>query len=149
MGELTLPESSLVYVDTQILIYSVEKHQTYWSILRPMWLKLATGDIQIISSELALLETLVAPLRNADSVLVNAYETLLLSTEMQLIPMTRKIVREAAQIRAQTRLRTPDAIHATTAKVSGCSIFLTNDYGFRRVPDLPIIVLSDILRQTK
>lgn len=95
MGELTLPESSIVYVDTQILIYSVEKHPTNWSLLRPMWLKSKTDDIQIISSELALLETLVAPLRNADSVLVTAYETLLLSTEMQLMPMTRAILREA------------------------------------------------------
>jgi hypothetical protein len=78
VGELTLPDSSLVYVYTQILIYSVEKHPIYWSLLRSLWLKSATGDIQIISSELALLETLVAPLRNADSVLITAYETLLL-----------------------------------------------------------------------
>ena len=69
MGELTLPESSIVYVDTQIIIYSVEKHPAYWPLLRRMWLKSKSGDIQIISSELALLETLVAPLRNADSVL--------------------------------------------------------------------------------
>lgn len=144
MGELTLPESSIVYVDTQILIYSVEKHPTYWSILRSMWLKSATGDIQIITSELALLETLVAPLRNADSVLVTAYETLLLSTEMQLMPMTRAILREAAQLRARTNLKTPDAIHAATAIAHGCSIFLTNDYGFRRVSSLPLVVLSDI-----
>jgi predicted nucleic acid-binding protein len=140
-----LPESSIVYVDTQILIYSVEKHPNYWSLLRPMWLKSATSDIQIISSELALLETLVAPLRNADSVLVTAYETLLLSTEMQLMPITRGILRQAAQLRAQTNLRTPDAIHAATAIAHGCSIFITNDYGFRRISSLPLVVLNDIL----
>jgi predicted nucleic acid-binding protein len=140
-----LPESSIVYVDTQILIYSVEKHPTYWSLLRPMWLKSGTSDIQIISSELALLETLVAPLRNADSVLVTAYETLLLSTEMQLMPITRGILRQAAQLRAQTNLRTPDAIHAATAIAHGCSIFITNDYGFRRISSLPLVVLNDIL----
>ncbi len=144
MGELTLPDSSLVYVDTQILIYSVEKHPTYWSLLRPLWLKSATAEIQIISSELALLETLVAPLRNANSVLITAYETLLLSTEMQLMPITRAILREAAQFRSQTNLRTPDAIHAATAIAHGCSIFLTNDNGFRRVSHLPLVVLSDI-----
>ena len=109
-----------------------------------MWLKSATGDIQIISSELALLETLVAPLRNLDSVLITAYETLLLSTEMQLMPMTRAILREAAQLRAQTNMKTPDAIHAATAIAHGCSIFLTNDNGFRRVSSLPLVVLSDI-----
>jgi predicted nucleic acid-binding protein len=144
VGELTLPKSSIVYVDTQILIYSVEKHPAYWLLLRPMWLKSATGDIQIISSELALLETLVAPLKNADSVLVTAYETLLWSTEMQLIPITRAILREAAQLRAQINLKTPDAIHAATAIAHGCSIFLTNDNGFRRVSTLPLVVLSDI-----
>jgi predicted nucleic acid-binding protein len=144
VGELTLPESSIVYVDTQILIYSVEKHLAYWSLLRPMWLKSKTGGIQIISSELALLETLVAPLRNADSVLITAYETLLLSTEMQLMPMTRAILREAAQLRAQRNLKTPDAIHAATAIAHGCSIFITNDNGFRRVSSLPLVVLSDI-----
>jgi predicted nucleic acid-binding protein len=87
---------------------------------------------------------LVAPLRNADSVLVAAYETLLLSTEMQLMPMTRSILREAAQLRAQTNLKTPDAIHAATAIAHGCRIFLTNDYGFRRVSSLPLVILSDI-----
>jgi predicted nucleic acid-binding protein len=144
VGDLTLPDSSLVYVDTQILIYSVEKHPAYWSLLRPLWLKSATGNIQIISSKLALLETLVAPLKNADSVLITAYETLLLSIEMQLMPITRAILREAAQFCAQTNLRTPDTIHAATAIAHGCSIFLTNDNGFRRVSNLPLVVLSDI-----
>ncbi len=145
MGQLILPESSLVYVDTQILIYSVEKHEPYWSILRPMWQRSATDEIQLISSELALLETLVAPLKNANFVLINAYETLLMSTEMQLMPITRVILREAAQMRAQKNLKTPDAIHAATAITHNCSIFLTNDYGFRRVANLPLIVLNDIV----
>ncbi|NES21798.1 MAG: PIN domain-containing protein [Symploca sp. SIO3E6] len=145
MGELNLPASSLVYLDTQIIIYSVEKHPTYWSLLRPMWQRSAIADIQLISSELALLETLVAPLKNADVVLVNAYERLLLSTEMQLLPITRTILKEAAQMRSQTNLKTPDAIHAATAIAHNCSIFLTNDYGFRRVASLPLVVLSDII----
>jgi len=63
---------------------------------------------------------------------------------MQLMPITRAILREAAQFRAQTNLQTPDAIHAATAITHGCSIFLTNDNGFRRVSNLPLVVLSDI-----
>jgi predicted nucleic acid-binding protein len=90
------------------------------------------------------LEVLAAPLRNADSVLVTAYETLLLPTETQLMPMTRAILREVTQLRAQTNLKTPDAIHAATAIAHSSSIFLTNDYGFRRVSSLPLVILSDI-----
>ncbi|NEP14218.1 MAG: PIN domain-containing protein [Symploca sp. SIO2C1] len=144
MGELNLPESSLVYLDTQIIIYSIEKHPTYWSLLRSLWQRSAIADIQLISSELALLETLVAPLKNADVVLVNAYERLLLSTEMQLMPITRAILKDAAKMRSQTNLKTPDAIHAATAIAHSCNIFLTNDYGFRRVTSLPLVILSDI-----
>ncbi|MEW5857336.1 MAG: PIN domain-containing protein [Cyanobacteriota bacterium] len=144
MGTLTIPSSSLVYADTQIFIYSVEKHPIYWSILRPLWLQSRTGDIEIVSSELTLLETLVAPIKNADSLLVNAYETLLSSTEVRLIPLTKAILRDAAHLRANTNLRTPDALHAATALATSCSIFLTNDSGFRRVAGLPVVLLSDI-----
>ncbi|NET61651.1 MAG: PIN domain-containing protein [Symploca sp. SIO2E6] len=145
MGELNLPESSLVYLDTQIIIYSVEKHPTYWSLLQPMWQHSARSDIQLMSSELALLETLVAPLKMDDVVLVKAYERLLLSTEIQLMPITRAILKEAAQMRFQTSFKTPDAIHAATAIAHSCSIFLTNDYGFRRVSNFPLVVLTDIV----
>jgi len=144
VGKLNLPESSLVYLDTQIIIYSVEKHPNYWSLLQPMWQRSAIADIQLMSSELALLETLVAPLKNADVVLVKAYEKLLLSTEVQLMPITREILTEAARIRSQTNLKTPDAIHAATAIAHSCGIFLTNDYGFRRITSLPLVVLADI-----
>jgi predicted nucleic acid-binding protein len=44
-----------------------------------------------------------------------------------------------------TRLRTPDAIHAATALELGVALFVTNDFGFRGVPDLPAAVLADVL----
>lgn len=42
-------------------------------------------------------------------------------------------------------LRTPDAIHASTAIKSACALFLTNDPAFRRVPNLTVTFLSDLL----
>jgi hypothetical protein len=42
MGQLTIPESSLVYVDTVTIIYSVEKFPNYYPLLEPMWLQLQT-----------------------------------------------------------------------------------------------------------
>src|SRR5947208_2106680 len=46
---------------------------------------------------------------------------------------------------APPRLRTPDALHAATARLSSCALFLTNDRGFRQVPGLPLAVLDDAL----
>ena len=55
MGALTLPASGLVYLDTMILIYTVERYPAYWSLLEPLWLAAQTKTIEIVSSELTLM----------------------------------------------------------------------------------------------
>jgi predicted nucleic acid-binding protein len=114
MGTLNLPSSSLVYVDTAIIIYSVEKFPTYYATLEPLWLKLKAKEIRVISSELALMENLVLPLRNSDTDLLQTYESLLTASEMRLIPVTLSLLRNAANLRVTTNLKTPDAIHGST-----------------------------------
>ncbi|MCY7321210.1 MAG: PIN domain-containing protein [Phormidesmis sp. CAN_BIN36] len=145
MGQLNIPDSSTVYVDTSVVIYSVEKVPDYDLLLETLWQKLQADEVRVFSSELTLLETLVLPLRNANMNLVNDYEQLLLSSNMQLIPIDLAVLREAARLRATTNLKTPDAIHAATALSGGCTIFLTNDGQFRTVPGLSTIVLREIL----
>ncbi len=56
-----------------------------------------------------------------------------------------QILREAARLRAITKLRTPDAIHAATALQIGCALFVTNDKGFKNVPSLPHVILDDLI----
>jgi predicted nucleic acid-binding protein len=142
---LVLPTSSRIYIDTVVAIYSVEWNPNYYSLLEPLWLKFQAGELEIISSELILMETLVLPLRNGDRFLVNAYEQLLLSEAMQLIPISQSILRQAANLRATTSLKTPDAIHAATALSINCNQFITNDKGFRNIPGLPVVILSEVL----
>ncbi|MEH2392277.1 MAG: PIN domain-containing protein [Nostoc sp.] len=145
MGQLILPSSGVIYIDTSIGIYSVEWNPNYYSLLRPLWLKFHTGEIEVVSSELILMETLVIPLKNNDTFLVNAYEELLLSENMQLIPISQFILPQAANLRATTNLKTPDAIHAAIALSVNSNQFITNDKGFRNVPGLPVIILSEVL----
>ncbi len=145
MGAMTLPASGLVYVDTMTLIYTVERYPTYFPLLDPLWQAAQTGAIEIVSSELTLMETLVGPLKSGDAALERAFETALLGTAMRLLPITQPILREAASLRATTRLRTPDALHAATARQVGCVLFVTNDVGFRGVAGLPLAILDDFL----
>ena len=132
-------------MDTQVIIYTVEANPNYYSLLQPLWLKFQTGEIELMTSELTLLETLVFPLKNANTILVRDYEQLLLSSEIQLVPITQSVLRTAANLRANTNLKTPDAIHAATAISEGCTLLLTNDNGFRNVPNLSVVILSDVL----
>jgi predicted nucleic acid-binding protein len=146
MGSLILPPSGPVYADAQIFIYSVEKHPTYAPALRPLWEAVTRGTLEVVSSELTLLETLIGPLKSGDVVLEADYENLYLSPGIRLLPITLPILRAGARQRAiLSSLRTPDALHAATASSCGCSLFLTNDAIFRRIPGLPVVVLDDML----
>ena len=145
MAILSLPTSGLVYLDTGILIYSVETHADYWPLLRPLWEGARRGEITAISSELTVLETLVGPLRKGDARLAAAYDEVFHSPDLRLVAISQPILREAASLRAMVpALRTPDALHAATALVSGCASFVPNDRGFAQVPRLPFLVLDDI-----
>ena len=145
MGQLNLPLNAKVYVDTAVLIYSVEGHPDYRELLRPLWLKLKASELEVISSELSLMEVLIVPLRNKDTALVNDYEQLMLEGDMQLIPISQTLLREAARLRATTNLRTPDAIHVATAMNTGCTLFLSNDRGLRGISHLSVVILQDVL----
>lgn len=141
MGPLTLPSGGLIYIDTPVFIYSIEKHGEYWPLLQPLWRAAQTGSLQPVTSELALLETLVGPLKAGDITLASAYEQLFLSTEIQVVPITTAILKDAARLRADLGFRTPDAIHAATALAISCTMLITNDTVFRRLDALPVVVL--------
>src|SRR5262249_44536224 len=102
------------------------------------------GSIEIVSSELTVLEALVGPLKSGNTILEKAFEDAFRGTEMRLLPITQPILREAARLRATTKLRTPDALHAATATGAGCVLFVTNDVGFRALASPPIVILDDL-----
>lgn len=145
MGQLIIPSLSKVYTDSSIFIYTVESNPNFFALLQPLWAKFQTGEIEIVSSELTLMETLVVPLRNSDTSLVTAYEQLLLTRGIQIMPITQSILKDAARLRATTNLKTPDALHAATAFAASCTMFLTNDRAFRNVSGLAVTVLSEVL----
>ena len=146
MGVMTLPAAGFVYIDTVTLIYTVERYPAYWPLLEPLWLAAKSATFEIVSRELILMEALVGPLKNGNIALERAFEDVLLGSEMRLVPISHAIIREAARLRATTRLKTPDALHAATAREAGCVLFVTNDAGFRGVAGLPLVILDDLLK---
>jgi hypothetical protein len=91
VGTLSLPPFGEIYLDTAPIIYSVEKHADYWSLLRPAWEMAESGQILLVSSELAWLEALTGPLKRGDAQLAATYEQLFTSTDM-LIEITPDIL---------------------------------------------------------
>ena len=147
MGRLTLPSTGPVYLDASGFIYSVERIEPYRTLLEPMWLQAQAGQFSIVSSDLVVLETLVKPLREGDTVVELLFRSLFEASEVRLIPATRPLWEEAARLRAETGLKTPDALHAAAALHAGCTIFITNDDDFRRLKELPVVILDDLFRE--
>lgn len=145
MGSLILPASGLVSLDASPVIYSVEKHPTYWPILQPIWKSAKANQLELVSSDLTLMEVLIGPLKSGDHNLASSYERLFRQARTRLLPITHSILRRAAQLRANSKLRTPDAVHAATAEDVGCSLFVTNDAGFRGISALSLVILDDLL----
>jgi predicted nucleic acid-binding protein len=143
MGRLTLPDGALVYLDTAPVIYTIERHPEYWQSLIPLWTALQSQTIQIISSELLLLECLVNPIKTNNTTLIDAYEQFL-SAQITLFPIHESILRSAAELRARTKLKTPDSIHIATALSQKATLFLTNDQGITNIDGLNITVLKDL-----
>ena len=145
MGPLTLPLAGLIYIDASSLIYSVERVEPYRTLLEPMWQEAQDGNVTIVSSPLLVLEALVKPLRDGNTGIESQYRELFASNAVRLLDASYQVFEDAASIRAETGLRTPDAIHAATALLAECTLFVTNDTDFRRVLRLPIVVLDDLL----
>ena len=144
MGALTIPASGSVYVDANVVIYAVEKIVPYAPLLDPLWSAAQSGRVEIVTSELTWLEVLAKPLMDGDAELESLFRSYLKSKEIALVPASLAIWEDAAKLRG-IGLRTPDALHAATAAAAGCTLFVTNDRTFTRVPGLTVTMLSDLI----
>ena len=142
---LTLLLGGVVYIDASCFIYTMERIEPYRSLLEPMWQYAQDGNISIVSGHILVTETLVKPIRDANPDIEAQYRAMFESGAVRLLDAPYSVFDDAARIRAETRLKTPDALHAATALSVGCTLFITNDRDFRRVPNLPVVILDDLL----
>ena len=149
MGSLELPSNGPVYLDASAFIYSVERIEPYRTMIEPMWQQAQIGQFTVVSSELVVSEVLVRPLREGNRLAESLFRSLLGANEVRLIAATRSLWEETARLRAETGLKTPDALHAATARFAECTLFVSNDGDFRRVQDLPVTILDDLLEGDK
>jgi predicted nucleic acid-binding protein len=144
LAGLTFSAGDIIYLDTAPIIYTVEQHPLYAPPLAGLWDAASASEITVVSSELSVMEALVLPLRSGDVPLQEDYHKLF-SLGVSLVPVSIQILQSAAQLRAQNpHLRTPDAIHLSTALSQNCSALVTNDRHLRSRTELPVILLSDL-----
>jgi predicted nucleic acid-binding protein len=132
-----------VALDSVVFIYFIEKNPRFVPLLQSLLSRIDSGHLTAVTSAITLLETLVVPYRSGDVDLAASYEAILTNGRgLTLVPILLPVVRRAAQIRAATFIRTPDALQLAAASLTKCTAFLTND---RRIPSLawlPVLQLD-------
>ena len=73
------------------------------------------------------------------------YRNLLTAGPVTILPVSTDVVLQATQIVGKYNLKPMDAIHAATAILGECTEFITNDPHFKRVPELNVILVSDLV----
>lgn len=136
-----------VAVDTAIFIYFIEEHPQFLRSIVPLFKEADQGKRELITSALTLLEVLVVPYRAGNRLLAERYEALLTrSRGIRLVELSHDQLRAAAQLRAATRVKAPDALQLVAAIGGGCATFLTNDRRLPPVPGLRILELASYVK---
>jgi len=131
-------------VDTAIFIYLIEEDPRFLPLAEPIFEDVAEGRREIVTSALTLLEVLVVPYRAGNAGLAVRYEELLSNSRgIAVMDLTRDQLRIAAQLRAATGVKTPDALQLAAALGAGCTTFVTNDRRIPAIRGMRVLQLGD------
>ena len=134
-----------VLIDTSVWIYHFEQNPKLAPAAGRVIENLEAGKFRGVASALTLLELTVRPLQLGRQDVADDYEVLLgYFPNLELQPISREVLLEAAGLRARYRLRTPDAIQIATGLRYGATLAVTNDEAWRSLPLIETAVLSDL-----
>ncbi len=134
-----------ILIDTCVWIYHLEEHLEFAPPAARVIENLEEGRFRAVASELTLLELTVRPLQLGRQDVADDYEVLLdYFPHLELIPISREILLDAAALRARQKLRTPDSIQLATGLEAGATLAVTNDKLWQSVPLIETVLLSDL-----
>ena len=134
-----------VLIDTSVWIYHLENHPELGLPAGRVIDSLEEGRFRGIASELTLLELTMRPLQLGRQDVADHYEVLLdYFPNLEIVPVSREILLEAAALRARRKIRAPDAIQLATGIRAGATLAVTNDKLWRSVPLIETALLDDL-----
>jgi predicted nucleic acid-binding protein len=136
---------SLVYWDTMLFAYILEGNPVFGKQTREAYKAFRQRGDTICTSVFMLGEILVRPKMVKDDAAYDSIRHFMLGGEIELLPFTAETAEQYSSVRAKTKLKAADAIHAATAVLAKADLFVTNDQDIRKqlIPGLPFIAGLD------
>jgi len=132
-----LPEQALLLLDTAPIIYWLEDHSEFGPRFQPIFEAHRNGDLRFAVTTITLTEVLIGPLQSNDEALARRYRIILES--WQVVELDTAIAESAARLRANLRLKLPDAVQAASALAVNADALVTHDRDFSRLKSMRII----------
>ncbi len=135
-----------VYIDTNVFIYFLDRHATYFDAVAPLFRACAAQEFFGTTGDAAVAEVMVGAYRQNDPVLVARFKQFFAQKNFLTIASHDHAVFDAAaMLVARNRLRFIDALHFATAQSTGCPFFITNDTAIKSMANLEVILLASLL----
>ena len=132
-----LPQGCSVLVDTAPWIYILEDHPEFAPRFAGLFDGAEQGHLQLALTTVTLAEVLTGPYKAGQTALAKRYEKAL--NHYRVLTLNAQVASLAAQLRAQYRLKLPDAIQLASALDMGAAALVTHDRDFSAVQGLPIL----------
>ncbi|OPY22536.1 MAG: PIN domain protein [Methanomethylovorans sp. PtaU1.Bin073] len=133
-------------IDSMFFIYLLEDHPDFSDIVSSILKDVESGEMTGVTSVITLLEILVKPKMDYNVSAVDDYKNVLSNfPNLEIVPVDNKIADIASTLRADYGIKTPDAIQVATSIKEGCSAFLTNDFALKKIKEIRVITLRDII----
>jgi predicted nucleic acid-binding protein len=135
-----------IALDTSVFIYQLEANPRYVALADSVFSWIEKTGHEAVTSTITMTELLVPSYRDRDESRVDEFYGLLSTyPNLRWIAPDLETADLAAKLRAQYRLRTPDALQAATAIRAQATGFVTNDPAFARIGELETVVLDRML----
>ncbi len=131
-----IPDGARVFLDTSPIVYLLDGH-ALGGKFEPLFADIAAGRIEPVVSPITLAEVLTGPLAAGQEALAERYRQALTGSHgWSLREIDEEVAVSAARLRAQYRLRLPDALQLAVALSESCHALVTHDRDFSRVKEI-------------
>ncbi|MFT5241946.1 MAG: putative nucleic acid-binding protein [Kiritimatiellia bacterium] len=145
LNGLDLTSETTLFIDTAPLIYFFEEHPDHIESLSLFFDAVTESGARLVTSMITYIEVLVHPERAGEGILAAKYRNFLTNSEqISLYPLNLPVADACAKLRAQHKLKTPDAIQLAVAATCGADIVLTNDAAWKTVPGFRVILVTEL-----
>lgn len=137
-----------ILLDTNCFIYYLENNPKYADKLEKVFRGIQDGNNNAFMSIISFLEILVKPKKDNNIFIENKYKLMLTNyPNLSIIDMEYNIADIASRLRANYKIKTPDAIIVATGIAMNVDYIITNDIRLKNICNnegLDIIIIDDI-----